>query len=197
MSKQFKPWVFPDNAIHVSVDLETASTANDAAIVQIGACCYVNGTTHKFNTYVSLASCEAAGLDVSKETMEWWSQKDPELRKRVFSGTETIANAIDMFIDWCNLVSPDSSNQIVLWGNGCNFDNVILKSATEKHRSWPFHYRNDHHLRTMMALVPAEVQSRWHGLITSSTKLTAHDALDDAIYQHGFIMKALKYHGID
>lgn len=195
-TKQFRPWAFPPNAIHVSLDLETASTEPDAAIVQIGAASRnSSGAAFLFNSYISLYDCERQGLHISKETMEWWDKQDPAVRKRVFGGEQSIKEAIEKFIAWCTQLAGGNLDRIVLWGNGCNFDNVILKNAVEIYQSWPFHYRNDHHLRTLMALIPPEVQERMHNQ-TLDKGFKPHDALDDAVYQEHMIYKALVYHGI-
>ena len=95
---KFKPTYHPANAIQISIDLETASTASNAAIVQLAA---VADTGAEFNEYISLASCEAHGLHVDVATMKWWNEQDPELRKRVFGGTIKVQYVLEKFLSWC------------------------------------------------------------------------------------------------
>ena len=204
MSKPFKPWAFPADAIHISIDLETAATDPHAAIVQIGAACYQHTTGHdittpevaSFNIHISLSHNEFHKRTVDKETMEWWDKQDRELCKRVFSGTAYLDTALASFVDWCATVSDGNLDRVVLWGNGCNFDNVILKDACEQFMSWPFNFRNDHHLRTLMALVPPDVQERAHERFIAPPGTMPHDALYDALYQLNMIRTGLTYHGI-
>jgi len=170
--------------------LETASIAPNAAIVQLAA---YTSDMRCFNQYISLASCEAAKLDVSTETMDWWSKQDPALRNRVFGGNTSVKEAVENFIDWCNELCGGDYNRIVLWGNGVDFDNTILKSAIEVFYSWPFSYRNQHHLRTLLALTPLDVCERMHNQFDSNGD--KHDALEDARYQYHMTNKALLYHG--
>lgn len=193
MSKfKFMPWKFPENAIHISIDIETADTSPSAAILQLAA--VTKG--HFFESRISVASNEKANRSFSTETMEWWSTKDPKLRNYVFSGDKELEQVLQEFVEWCRNISGGELDRICLWGNGCNFDNVIVKDAIEQFFTWPFSYRNDHHLRTLMALVPEDVQERAANVFLSRTPAEAHNALWDAKYQMYMIERALIYHGI-
>jgi 3' exoribonuclease, RNase T-like len=196
MTKPFKPWAFPANAIHVALDLETASLESNAAIVQLAAVCN-NPSYQEFNIRISLVSNEIAGRHISKETMEWWDIQDSELRKKVFGGTDGLPEAMAAFHQWANEISMYQLDRIVLWGNGTEFDNVILQNAFEQFATWPFHYRNAHHLRTLLTTVPQHVQEYAHNLfIEHNPGNVQHDALHDARYQHAMVMAGLKHHGI-
>lgn len=192
-AKPFKPWGFPANAIHVALDLETASLDSNAAIVQLAA---VSGE-ESFNVRISLVSNELADRHISRETMQWWDTQDRELRKRVFGGQTGLGDALIDFQTWARTVSEDNLERIVLWGNGTEFDNVILQNAYEQFATWPFNYRNNHHLRTLLATVPREIQEREHKyFIAENSDNIHHDAYHDAKYQHAMIMTGLTYHGL-
>lgn len=193
MNKQFKPWTFPENAIHVALDLETASLDSNAAIVQLAAVTESASFEHR----ISLASNEQAGRHISKETMEWWNTQDAELRREVFGGTLGLYEALSEFHDWAVEISVGDLNRVILWGNGTEFDNVILQNAWEHFAEWPFHYRNAHHLRTLLTTVPREVQERAHNrFMAHHPDNIQHDALHDARYQHAMVMTGLVYHGL-
>lgn len=194
MNKQFKPWTFPENAIHVALDLETASLDSNAAIVQLAAVT----ESASFDRRISLASNEQAGRHISKETMEWWNTQDSELRRKVFSGTQHLNDALQDFHQWCiELVGASALGRVILWGNGTEFDNVILQNAWEHFAEWPFYYRNAHHLRTLLTTVPREVQERAHNrFMAHHPDNIQHDALHDARYQHAMVMTGLVYHGL-
>ena len=188
MTLAFRPYTYPANAIHVSLDLETASLENNAAIVQIGAC--VVGSSLRlapFNVHISLLSCERAGLDVSRSTMERWDKQDPELRKEVFRGTTPIEQGINEFIDLCKSLSGGDLNRVVLWSKPAQFDLVVLKNATEKFREWPFHYRNTGCAATAIRVLPTSIQEEIHKDAVLVHRMRPHDALSDAIYQAEFI----------
>ena len=189
MTLEFKPYTYPANAIHVSLDLETASLENNAAIVQIGACVvgFPLAPIAPFNSHISLLSCERAGLEVSHSTMEWWDKQDPELRKKVFGGTTTIEQGINEFIGWCKKWSGGNLNRVVLWSKPAQFDLVVLKNATENFREWPFHYRNTGCAATAIRVLPTSIQEEIHKDAILVHRIRPHDALSDAIYQAEFI----------
>lgn len=199
-AKQFKPWTYPEDAVHIALDLETASLEKSAAIVQLAAAVIpvgaMKGCYPTFDSRISLQSCEHVLLHVSKETMEWWNTQDPELRKKVFSGTTQIGDALLDFYDWTKSLAG-TTGQIVLWGNGTEFDNVVLQNAWELFMEWPFHYRNAHHLRTLLTTVPLDVQERAHNrFLADNPGNVQHDALHDARYQAHMIYTGLIYHGL-
>jgi exodeoxyribonuclease VIII len=64
------------------IDLETLATSPNAAVLTIGAVKFDpfnietdNPTCEKLYIKVDLDSCDALGLDVSEDTLEWWSQQ--------------------------------------------------------------------------------------------------------------------------
>lgn len=188
MTLGFKPYTYPAQAVHVSLDLETASLENNAAIVQIGACVVDPSLPDvTFNSHISILSCERAGLEISRSTMKWWDKQDPELRKEVFGGTTPIEQGINEFIDWCKSLSGGDLNRIVLWSKPAQFDLVILKNAVENYREWPFHYRNTGCATTAIRILPHSLQADIHKEVTQTYKIRPHDALSDAIYQAEFI----------
>lgn len=194
-TRNFRPVQFPEDAIHIALDLETAGKVPGVPIVQLAA--VVAGANGMFNRYISLMSCEQAGLVPEKETMEWWNEQDPKLRSVVFSGTNNITETLQEFKQWCSDLAAGDLNRIVLWGNGVEFDNAILKHAWELFETWPFHYRNNHHLRTILAVTPQDLLENAHHEYMSrcGTEDAVHDGLHDAIYQADMLEVALQYHG--
>src|SRR5690606_5722085 len=86
--------------------------------------------------------------------------------------------ALLSFQDWCKSIA-DSSRDILMWGNGADFDNIILGSLFEDYgytKPWAT-YSNNRCFRTMNNLVKNRtfVDPGRHGV--------HHNALDDAITQ--------------
>lgn len=192
--REFKPGQFPGNAVHISLDLETAGVSNRAPIVEIGAC--VIGNALVYRRQISLWSNEQVGLVPEKETMEWWDKQDPALRAEVFSGNAGLHDVLMEFkgvvTHWCE----GDLDRAVLWGNGVGFDNAILKHAWELFESWPFNFRNDMDLRTLKAVTPVNILGEAHKEFMRSALSVAdrpHSALSDAIYQGQLIGAALDY----
>lgn len=153
-------------SIHISLDLETLSTSSNAAIVQIGA---VSLDGREFTVYIDPRSSEKAGLDVSTETIQWWSTQDPAIRNKVMSGTTSLITALGQFNGWCNSLGVPQKD-LCLWSYGGDFDLPILRNAYECFTEYPFNYRNHRCLRTLTAVLG----------LNYTKPGNAHDALCDA-----------------
>lgn len=192
MTFTFRPSTYPANAVHISLDLETASLETNAAIVQIGAAALTHKTIPSYSQYISLASNERAKRDVSKGTMEWWNTQPSDLRKRVFAGTSDLEATLNQFIEWCNYLTNDQLDRIVLWSKPQCFDIPILKNAIEQFREYPFGHRNVGCVYTLLRTVPVEEQERRHNeCVRVCQCLEPHNALHDAIYQREMIRASL------
>ena len=161
---------------NVMVDLETMSTANNAAIISIGA---VQFNEHEvspkqFYTTVLLKSSTDAGLQINADTVLWWMKQSDNARSILLNNGVTLTEALLMFNHWL----PKNAT---MWGNGATFDNVILRSAyaaTDIEPTWPFW--KDACYRTIKNLHPNIKQEEFG---------TAHNALDDAIKQANHLIK--------
>ena len=84
----------------------------------------------------------------------------------------------DALIEFSNWI-PDGA---IVWGNGSDFDNVILKNAyrrVDMPTPWPKF--NDRCFRTMKTIFKDVQKPKREGI--------AHSALDDAIFQATWILK--------
>lgn len=192
---KFKPDEYRADAVHISIDLETASTDDNAAIVQIASVVVgSNYLTNAFNERISLVSCEGHGCHVSPETMKWWSEQDPELRNRVFSGVKSLDQVTSEWIEWLGAQCEGDYDRVYLWGNGADFDCTILRNAYEIFEKWPLDFRKHDHLRTLKRSMPVDWQQLAHERFVQEFGLVAapHNAIWDAIYQ-GFVIE----HGLE
>lgn len=193
---KFKPDEYRADAVHISLDLETASTDDNAAIVQIASVVVgSNYLTNAFSERISLKDCEAHGCHVSVETMKWWNEQDTELRNRVFSGTKSLDQVTGEWIEWVSKQCGGKFESVYLWGNGADFDCTILRNAYEIFGKWPLDFRKHEHLRTLKRSVPIHHQEYAHNLFTNKygSQAQPHDALWDAIYQAHIIEHGLGY----
>lgn len=157
----------------VMFDLETMSVQSNAAILSIGA---VNVDLHAgklgddpFYVNVDLASCMKIGLHVQASTIEWWIGQSPGARARLFGNALPLPYALTRFSEWYGHPSRKT------WGNGCNFDNVILRNAYQAcDMVCPFDFWDDRCYRTLKNLFPNVVLPRAE---------VEHDALSDAVAQ--------------
>ena len=148
------------------LDIETMGTGSNAAIVSIGAVRFDdNGVTDKFDKVVNLTSCLFAGFDINQETIDWWRKQSTKAQKTLLRRSVSISRVLTEFSDW---IGEDA----VVWGNGSDFDNVILSNAykvMEKELPWKF-YKNRCY-RSVKALYP-DIEIKRVG--------THHNAVDDA-----------------
>jgi hypothetical protein len=141
------------------VDLETLSSANDAAIVAIGACGFtleqqwlgnLETVAHwpiefLFYRTIRMSSAMQHG-SVSGDTLEWWFQQSDRARMELLREPVSIERALKDFSDWW----PKDAK---MWSHA-TFDAPILSNAYEKvfHRRQPWHHRDARDLRTLAEL---------------------------------------------
>ena len=170
---------------HIMLDLETLDTTSSAVVISIGAVAFdpeINALGDKF--YVELtddiARQQAHGRTISGDTVRWWMQQDV-LAKRAFSvpppdGVERV-NTFEALSRFGLFVATNGARDVELWGNGADFDNIILGSLYDAfglRKPWS-HSRNRCY-RTMknLGIGPRRPLVR---------EGVHHNALDDAITQ--------------
>src|SRR5882672_3458310 len=147
-----------------AVDIETLSTRADAVIMSIGACridTAANTMGETFENYVTLESCIQLGMRIDPSTLRWWATQPDEARN-VFERTHedidgvTIAGALANFtrfllgeaefLTW----NGEPVDDIVIWGNGSDFDNAILQDAFARvGLTCPWKFWGNRDLRTL------------------------------------------------
>lgn len=160
----------------IMLDLETLSSAPDAAIVAIGACTMNDGTVEGFvrDTFyraVDARSAQAMGGRIDGATVAWWLQQPESARKALLDNPVGIERAL---LDFVAFVRKQGT-ACRIWGNGANFDNVVIRSALQRYMvEPPWSHRDDRCHRTLKSLRP-EIALKPYG--------THHNALDDAFAQ--------------
>jgi DNA polymerase III alpha subunit (gram-positive type) len=171
------------NATHIMVDLETMSTAYNAAIVSIGAVAVKNGEVLRtFESTISLESSMANGLHVSASTVMWWMQQSEHARQALQSSND-LRKTLQTLNEWAEPLKDPR-----VWGNGATFDNVILRNAYNVAGLKPFwQYKHDRCYRTFKDLI--DPQRR----LLPREGATAHTALADAVDQMYHLQKMFAY----
>jgi exodeoxyribonuclease VIII len=161
------------------IDLETWGVTPFSTIIMIGAC--------KFDPYATLAediivdrfevaidpSTSQGLLRADAATLMWWMHPDRNEARAIWSGKPKVSlrEALDGFGDWLQSRSSDSSS-LRIWGNGSDFDNVLLRQAYEvTQREAPWSFRHNRCFRTLRSMLTFE-EGHYLG--------TAHTALADA-----------------
>lgn len=157
----------------VMLDLETMSTKPNAVVISIGAAKFDLSTgniTDKFYRVLPVNEQEALGRHVSASTMLWWANQ-PDDAREVFKvkPDAPVIQVLDEFNSFMKGVDG-------VWGNGSDFDNVILGSLFESYNiRRPWTHKQNRCFRTMKNLYPLDASIPYFG--------TEHNALDDALYQ--------------
>lgn len=175
---------------NVMLDLETLDTASTAVVLSIGAVAfdpYSNeiGDTLYVELSQDIAMQQRNGRTISGDTVRWWMQQSEEARK-VFAPTEgangTTATGLRLFTDF---LYANGKNNAKVWGNGADFDNVILGSLFESFDTpRPWSYSKNRCYRTMKGLGIGPREPVRIG--------TYHNALYDAITQAKHLQEIFK-----
>ena len=193
----------------VMVDIETLSSASNAAIVSIGACMFdmTKGVDYADpedsflvgidpEYYVSTAGC-CNDFDISAKTVKWWSQQsDAAKASLMINQMPNIKEALEVFGKWLMAKgfakdnTPYEKGAARVWAMPSQFDLVILRNAA-KHvygstNDVPWHYRQETDARTYMwtfgdleAL--AQQGRKTNGMLSGLIKHRAdHDAVRQA-----------------
>jgi 3' exoribonuclease, RNase T-like len=163
----------------VMIDIETLSTHQNAAVLQIGAAAFSLKPDEPAMTLaewkLDLNSQEAR--HISADTLKWWSTQ-PHLAS-MLNGKVPWQKALEELRSFIEVVTVGTKD-VHVWANSPSFDLAILKSFPHKLPMW--HFRNERDFRTARALFPAQP---W------DSKAVEHDALADATAQATHIRKIL------
>lgn len=182
--------------VDISLDLETLSTEPNAAITAIGACAVgwseegqCPNVLSVFYQPVSLASSMATGGHVNPSTILWWMQQGDIARKHLWeAGANTLICALQDFTTWLQGIQDKGDGLPNLWGNGVDFDNVVLKSAYDSVKlAAPWGFRQNSCYRTLKKLYP-EIK-----IVEPEVK---HNAVQDATAQGIHLVKLLHATGV-
>lgn len=169
--------------MHLMINLETLSTAGDAAIAQIGlAPFWIDGNGPAFpglQILVDPQSCIDAGFRVDWSTLHWWMMQSQDARNALPlpDAGLPIQRAVEVVQTYIAELQRDvpGAERIYVWSNGATFDIPIMSHAFRKFGlgdPWGYADARDTRTLSMMALnalKPAPV--------------VKHRALDDAIAQ--------------
>lgn len=142
---------------HLMVDMETMGNSPHAPIVSIGAVFFdpsTGNTGAEFYQVVSLESSMSFGMKPDASTIQWWLKQSSEARSAILVDEAMgLLKTLELLADYIAENAANGSHAVQLWGNGCSFDNVILRRAyalTDTPFAVPFW--NDRDVRTMVEL---------------------------------------------
>ena len=170
---------------NVMIDIETLSTANDAAVISIGAVAFDIDSGERSSGWhwqIDLASAMVNGR-VDASTLKWWITQSNEAKMASFEGKLSSLSAMR---ELTLLFEPDT----FVWAKGPSFDVAILESLCRHLRIHaPWSHRNVMCVRTIIKL------AKMQGFVEPDDiqGLTSHNPMDDAIYQAMVVHLAHKF----
>ncbi|EPO2349755.1 TPA: exonuclease [Escherichia coli] len=164
---------------HLSVDLETMGKNPDAPIISIGAIFFDPQTGDMGPEFSKTIDIDTAGGVIDRDTIKWWLKQSREAQSAIFTDEIPLDDALLQLREFINENSGESFVQI--WGNGANFDNVILRRSYERQGiPCPWRYYNDRDVRTIVELGNA---IGFDVRMAIPFEGVPHNALDDARHQ--------------
>ncbi|ENE9784094.1 3'-5' exoribonuclease [Escherichia coli] len=165
--------------IHLSVDLETMGTNPDAPINSIGGTFFDPATGEMGPEFSKAIDLETSGGIIDRKTIKWWAKRSREAQSAIFTDEISLDVALRLFIEFIEKNSGGCFVQV--WGNGANFDNVILRRSYERQGiPCPWLYNNDRDVRTIVELGNA---IGFDVRMAIPFEGVPHNALDDARHQ--------------
>lgn len=169
---------------NMMLDIETLGTRPNAPVTTIGACFFdpLSGEIgEKFYRKIDMVDAMRFG-SADAETIRWWLTQDKDAQLELVKGRDLLADVLRDLSAFYNKGSDAS-----VWGNGPTFDCTILEYAyqrcLEQKAPWPFWNVRD--VRTVVQLAEGLVKKP-----AAFTKNgTAHNALDDCVFQVGYVSK--------
>ena len=165
---------------NVMLDLETMGTRPNAPVISIGAVEFdADRLGGRF--YAAIDMVTSGGVP-DMDTVRWWLCQSNEAREAVTCGDRPLLSALAAFSNWF----PEDA---VVWGNGANFDNVILRETYLREKELcPWSPFNDRCYRTVKSLFPAAPKPERAG--------TAHNAIADAVFQAEHLISINRFYDL-
>ncbi|HFO9844879.1 TPA: 3'-5' exoribonuclease [Escherichia coli] len=168
---------------HLMIDLETMGKNPDAPINALAGKFFDPATGEMGPEFSKTIDLETAGGVIDRDTIKWWLKQSREAQSAILTDEIPLDDALLQLREFIDENSGEFFVQV--WGNGANFDNVILRRSYERQGiPCPWRYTNDRDVRTMVALgLVMDFDAR--SVITFEDE--RHNPLHDARYQAKYV----------
>ncbi|HCQ0213893.1 TPA: 3'-5' exoribonuclease [Escherichia coli] len=169
--------------IHLMIDLETMGKNPDAPIIAIGAIFFDPQTGDMGPEFSKTIDLDTAGGVIDRDVIKWWLKQSREAQSAIMTDEIPLDDALLQLREFIDENSGEFFVQV--WGNGANFDNVILRRSYERQGiPCPWRYCNDRDVRTIVELGKAIDFDARTAIPFEGER---HNALDDARYQAKYV----------
>ncbi|EOL1748773.1 3'-5' exoribonuclease [Escherichia coli] len=168
---------------HLMIDLETMGKNPDAPINALAGKFFDPATGEMGPEFSKTIDLETAGGVIDRDTIKWWLKQSREAQSAILTDEIPLDDALLQLREFIDENSGEFFVQV--WGNGANFDNVILRRSYERQGiPCPWRYTNDRDVRTIVAMgLVMDFDAR--SVITFEGE--RHNALHDARYQAKYV----------
>ncbi|EQA2639751.1 3'-5' exoribonuclease domain-containing protein, partial [Escherichia coli] len=136
---------------HLMIDLETMGKNPDAPINALAGKFFDPATGEMGPEFSKTIDLETAGGVIDRDTIKWWLKQSREAQSAILTDEIPLDDALLQLREFIDENSGEFFVQV--WGNGANFDNVILRRSYERQGiPCPWRYTNDRDVRTMVAM---------------------------------------------
>ncbi|WP_405000414.1 3'-5' exoribonuclease domain-containing protein [Escherichia coli] len=168
---------------HMMIDLETMGKNPDAPLISIGAIFFDPQTGDMGPEFSKTIDMDTAGGVIDRGTIKWWLKQSREAQSAILTDEIPLDDALLQLREFIDENSGEFFVQV--WGNGANFDNVILRRSYERQEiPCPWRYCNDRDVRTIVELGKAIDFDARTAIPFEGER---HNALDDARYQAKYV----------
>ncbi|EMF6169446.1 3'-5' exoribonuclease, partial [Escherichia coli] len=169
--------------IHLMIDIETMGKNPNAAIISIGAIFFDPQTGDMGPEFSKTIDLDTADGVIDRDVIKWWLKQSREAQSAILTDEIPLDDAL---LQLREFIAENSGEFFVqVWGNGANFDNVILRRSYERQGiPCPWHYHNDRDVRTIVELGKAIDFDARTAIPFEGER---HNALDDARYQAKYV----------
>lgn len=176
---------------NIMLDLETLDTISSAIVVSIGAVAFdpysdAIGPTFYAELTDDLRTQQRYDRTISADTVVWWMRQG-QAAQQLFIPSFSSANGVrtttfEALENFASFIEANGGRDSEIWGNGADFDNVILGSLYEDFGiKRPWSYSRNRCFRTMKNISGVPHKTERFGV--------HHNALDDAITQVEHLQK--------
>lgn len=163
----------------IMIDLETLSTEPDANIVAIAAVDLDN-----LDNFFYRAVHDPTGY-IDVDTVRWWLKQSNQAQEFISASSIALKNVMLNLGVWM-AENKGYDKDLLVWGNGADFDNVILAQAFKRAGyKVPWSHKNNRCFRTLKNLFPQVPEPVFKGI--------KHNALDDVRHQARWFNDIMNY----
>ncbi|EKL0158093.1 3'-5' exoribonuclease, partial [Escherichia coli] len=113
--------------IHLMIDIETMGKNPNAAIISIGAIFFDPQTGDMGPEFSKTIDLDTAGGVIDRDVIKWWLKQSREAQSAILTDEIPLDDAL---LQLREFIAENSGEFFVqVWGNGANFDNVILRRS--------------------------------------------------------------------